>query len=517
MRGRVEQLKWEVRRMFQAGNAMDLPDDTVTLVDALERLGVDNHFREEIDVALSRIHGDGEDDTDVGSSHNLHAVALRFCLLRQHGFWVPTDVFDKFRDGMRGFNAELRHNPRGLLTLYNAAHMAVPGEAVLDDAMAFARRHLEADAARGKLRSPLAEQVCRALETPGPRFMRRLETMHYITEYEREEGHNATVLELARLDLNLVRSLHLKELRSLTLWWRNLYNDVKLPYARDRIVEPYFYACGIFHEEENSHIRIVFTKVFVLLGLMDDTYDVHATLEECQMLNEAIQRWDETAATSLPKYMRMLYIKTLRNINGIEDILEPFEKYRMMAYIQKQYKLQSNNYLQEAKWSNGKHIPSLKEHADVTLMSTGLPFLFSLALMAAGQVVVTKESLEWALSVPTMVRASGEIGRLLNDISSYKRGKNKNDVASTVESYMKEHGATGEEAMAAIKTMVEQAWRRINGACMELGRTMQPALQWLVAMTRMLEVFYLHGRDGLTYGYDIKEIVAFLFLKQVPV
>jgi hypothetical protein len=70
-----------------------------------------------------------------------------------------------------------------------------------------------------------------------------------------------------------------------------LYNDVKLPYARDRIVEPYFYACGIFHEEENSHVRIIFTKVFVLLGLMDDTYDVHATLEECQMLNEAMQRY----------------------------------------------------------------------------------------------------------------------------------------------------------------------------------------------------------------------------------
>jgi hypothetical protein len=98
-----------------------------------------------------------------------------------------------------------------------------------------------------------------------------------------------------------------------------------------------------------------------------------------------------------------------------------------------------------------------------------------------------------------------------------QRGKNKNDVASTVESYMKEHGVTGEEAIAAIKTMVEQAWRRINGVCTELGRTMQPALQWLVDMTRMLEIFYLDGRDGLTYGYDIKEIVAFLFLKQVPV
>jgi hypothetical protein len=46
---------------------------------------------------------------------------------------------------------------------------------------------------------------------------------------------------------------------------------------------------------------------------------------------------------------------------------------------------------------------------------------------------------------------------------------------------------------------------------------MQPALQWLVDMTRMLEIFYLDGRDGLTYGYGIKEIVAFLFLKQVLV
>lgn len=126
-------------------------------------------------------------------------------------------MFDKFRDGTGSFSIELSRDPRGLLTLYNAAHMAVPGEAVLDAAIAFARRHLKDEAARGKLGSPLAEQVRRALETPRPRFMRRLETMHYITEYEKEDGHDATLLEIARMDLNLVRSLHLKELRSLTL------------------------------------------------------------------------------------------------------------------------------------------------------------------------------------------------------------------------------------------------------------------------------------------------------------
>jgi hypothetical protein len=35
-------------------------------------------------------------------------------------------------------------------------------------------------------------------------------------------------------------------------------------------------------------------------------------------------------------------------------------------------------------------------------------------------------------------------------------------------------------------------------------------------MTRMLEIYYLHGRDGLTYGRDIKDLISFHFLKQVP-
>ncbi|CAL4953492.1 unnamed protein product [Urochloa decumbens] len=469
MRERADKLKGEVRQMFDADKAMSVAD-MVNLVDELERLGIDNHFRKEINAALCRIHTEG---LDVGHSDDLDIVSLRFY------------VFDKFRDETGSFSKDLISDPKGLLSLYNAAHMAVPGEAVLDDAIAFARHHLEA--AIGKLGSPMEGQVSRALEIPRPRFMRRLETMHYIIEYEQEEAHNTTLLELARLDMNLLRSLHLKELKTLSLWWRGLYSDVKLDYARDRIVEPYFYNFGVFHEEENSHMRIIVTKL-----------------------------WDESVVSSLPEYLCMLYIKTLSNFNEIEDIMESYEKYRM-AYIIKQvccqilFKSQSKNYLQETKWFNENYIPSFKEHVDVTLMSTGVPFLFFVALMAAGQ-VVSKE----AFNVPDMVRASGEMGRFLNDIASYKRGKNKKDVASTVECYMKEHGVTGQEAMVAIAAMVEQAWRRINKAYMEMDRTVEPAARWLLDMTRMLEIYYLHGRDGLTYGRDIKDLVTFLFLKEVP-
>jgi hypothetical protein len=128
---------------------------------------------------------------------------------------MHADVFDEFRDGTGNFNTCLTRDPKGLLSLYNAAHVAVPGEDVLDDAIAFARTHLES--MKGNLASPIADQICRALDIPLPRYMPQLETKHFITEYEQEDGHNATLLELARLDYCLTRSAHLKELRTVCL------------------------------------------------------------------------------------------------------------------------------------------------------------------------------------------------------------------------------------------------------------------------------------------------------------
>lgn len=82
MRERVEELKGRVRTMFSD----DSVAEAVTLMDSLECLGVDGHFREEIESAISRIvHPD-----ESAGSDDLHVVATRFRLLRQHGIWVST-------------------------------------------------------------------------------------------------------------------------------------------------------------------------------------------------------------------------------------------------------------------------------------------------------------------------------------------------------------------------------------------------------------------------------------------
>ncbi|XP_021320375.1 alpha-humulene synthase isoform X1 [Sorghum bicolor] len=522
MRERADELKGQVRRMFVTGGKDMSIADMLSLVDTLKRLGIDNHFHEEIDLALSHIHT--EDQDNFHGSNDLHVVALRFGLLRQHGLWVSADVFDKFRDAMGSFSMDLATDSKGLLSLYNAAHMAVPGEAVLDDAVAFARRHLEA--AKGKLiRSPMVEQVSRALNTPRPRWPRRLEAMHYITEYEQEDEHNAIILELARLDFSIVRSVYIEEIKNLSLWWRDLYNDVKLPYARNRIVETHLFSSGVFPEKEHSRARIIFTKTFAFLSLMDDTYDTHATLEECQKLTEAIQRWDESMVPILPEYLRMFYIKLLRNYKEIEeDILEPWEKNRM-ADFKKSFKLVSKSYLKEAEWFSQNYTPSFKEHIDFSITSTGLPMLSHVALMGAGQ-LATKEAFDWALDMPDLVKGMAETGRFFNDISSYYKPRNSlKDVVSSLECYMKEHDMTPNDATVAFETMVEHAWRRINKAYMELDHGILPAAQVVVNMARTVQMFYRHGRDehgiygrdAYTFGDTLKETIASLLLKDFPI
>jgi hypothetical protein len=86
MRERADELKVEVHRMFEAVDEMRVADSMI-LVDALQRLGIDNHFQEEINTTMRHVY---TGELEMPSSKELHMVALRFRLLRQHGFFLPT-------------------------------------------------------------------------------------------------------------------------------------------------------------------------------------------------------------------------------------------------------------------------------------------------------------------------------------------------------------------------------------------------------------------------------------------
>lgn len=101
----------------------------------------------------------------------------------------------------------------GMLSLYNAAHLLIHGEVELEGAILFSRHQLETIIARNLKSSPLSQQVTRALRIPLPRTLKRIEALNYIAEYNQEQACNPSVLQLARLDFNLLQLLHLRELK----------------------------------------------------------------------------------------------------------------------------------------------------------------------------------------------------------------------------------------------------------------------------------------------------------------
>lgn len=64
----------------------------------------------------------------------------------------------------------------------------------------------------------------------------------------------------------------------------------KLPFARDRLVECYFWNIGWLSGPQNGYSRITLSKVNSLITILDDIFDVYGTLEELQLLNDVIQR-----------------------------------------------------------------------------------------------------------------------------------------------------------------------------------------------------------------------------------
>lgn len=99
---------------------------------------------------------------------------------------------------------------------------------------------------------------------------------------------------------------------------------------------------------------------------------------------------------------------------------------------------------------------------------------------------------------------------------STQLGKNKKDAASSVECYMKEHQSTGDEAAAVVSARVEDMWRKLNQACMEIDHELQPLVHLVVKIARTNEIMYVGGRDAYTFGKDLQDHVNSLFLKPTP-
>ncbi|GMN28019.1 hypothetical protein TIFTF001_001892 [Ficus carica] len=489
---KVEKLEKEVKRMINKDD--DSLMTTLELIDDIQRLGLGYRFEEEIRKALERISS--LEGFNSGIEKSLHATALGFRLLRQHGFnYVSQDIFKIIKNQNGSFKESLSKDVKGMLSLYEASHLAFQGESLWDEAREFTRTHLNDLIRSDDLSKDVAEEIRHALELPLHQRMNRLEARRYIEGYAKRSDANRVLLEFAKWDFNMVQSTLQNDLKDLSRWWKDVGLTDKLSFARDRLVESFFWSVGMAFEPQYSRLREELTKVFAFVTVIDDVYDVYGTVDELELFTDAIERWDVQAVQNLPDYMRICFLALYNTVNDlVYETLKERDEY-ILPYITKAWADMCKAFLQEKKWTQNKETPSFKDYLDNGWMSSsGGVFLVNAYLLMSQD--ITKEGLESLENYHNLLRWPSIIFRLTNDLATSSAELERGETANSISCIMSDNGLSEESARQHLRNLIEETWKQMNKDTMS-GESpfTKPFMETAINLARIAQCQYQHG-DG---------------------
>ncbi|XVF78077.1 hypothetical protein PTKIN_Ptkin14bG0099500 [Pterospermum kingtungense] len=508
----VETLKGTVENMLMVSKSD--PFDKIFLINSLYRLGVAYHFENEIEEILSHLFNTlpkllGEGNVD------LHMVALTFQVFRAHGYKIPCEVFSKFLDGDGKFKKALIGNIKGMISLYEASYFKVNGEFVLDEALAFTTKHLGSLANQS---SPhLKEYIENALFRPYHHSMQRFEARQYISFYEKDDDRDDVLLKFAKYDFNGVQLLLQQEQRALLSWYKDLNLKSKLPYARHRVVESFFYSLGVYFEPRFALARNILAKLTCLIGFLDDTYELRGSYEELQHFTDAMRRLDISDLDELPAdYQKIMYEIFIQVHDEVENQVQNEGRPYGISYTKDEFKKYAVAELVEAQWRHEKYVPTFDEYLENGLY-TGAG-LVAMTQIMIGMEESNKNAYEWAINndnkFPKALQVSS---RLYNDIVTNEVEEMWGFTATASIIYMKQYNVSRKEAVKAFKAKISAALEDINEGCMRPTPVPMPVVRAGLNYQRMLDFAYKDVDNYSDPAVYFKHIIPKVLLDPVPI
>ncbi|KAK9185738.1 hypothetical protein WN943_026097 [Citrus x changshan-huyou] len=331
---------------------------------------------------------------------------------------VLVETFSRFMDEKGSFKSSSHNDDcKGMLALYEAAYLLVEEESsIFRDAKSFTTAYLKEWLIKHDNNKHDDEHLCtlvnHALELPLHWRMPRLEARWFIDVYENGPDMNPILLELAKVDFNIVQAVHQENLKYASRWWKKTGLGENLNFVRDRIVENFIWTVGEKFEPQFGYFRRMSTMVNALITAVDDVYDVYGTLDELEIFTDA---W--------------------------ADICKA--------------------YLVEAKWYNSGYIPPLQEYMENAWISIGATVILVHANTFTAN-PITKEGLEFVKDYSNIIRWSSVILRFADDLGTSSDELKRGDVHKSIQCYMHEAGVSEGEAREHINDLIAQTWMKMN-------------------------------------------------------
>ncbi|KAI7731309.1 hypothetical protein M8C21_002585 [Ambrosia artemisiifolia] len=507
----MEQPKERLRRLI-LNPAMD-SNEKLSLIYSVYRLGLTYLFSKDIDGQLDELFN--QLDLQSYQETDLYTISIHFQVFRIFGHRFSCDVFNKFKDYSSGeFKEDIATDVKGMICFYESAQLRIRGESILDEANAFIEAKLKT--IEKTLQGTLAQQVKHVLERPYNRGHPMVEARRFLIEFEEEISRYESLLTLAKVHFNYLQLLQKEELRTISKWWKDMDLQVKMSYVRDRVPELYVWVLALFMEPYYSQARIITTKIILFVLVLDDTYDAYSTIEEARLLTRAINRWDISAMSQLPEYIKPFYEIVLNEYAGFDKPLPHQWTPYIIEASKRAFQDLARSYLQEAEWRLCGEVPSFEEYMKIGLFTSAYDLLCKSALIGMGK-IVTQEALAWYESDPKMLIATELIGRIEDDVVSVEFERERGPSATTVDAYMKTYMVSENVAVEALKKMVENSWKDIHEGCLKPKEVPMDLLAPIVNLARMTDVAYKYN-DGFTFPEKtLKGYIELLFCVSVPI
>ncbi|XVE81278.1 hypothetical protein DITRI_Ditri15bG0051000 [Diplodiscus trichospermus] len=506
----INPLKEKVKDMLVASTAD--PIENVKFIDTLLRLGVSYHFDCDIESHLERIFN-SQPNLVAENDLDLNSTSIVFRVFRQYGFRISCSVFNKFMDNDGKFKKGLINDVRGMLSLYEAAHLRVHGESILEEALAFTKANLKSLATKSS--SHLAKQITFALDRPFNKCPPRPAARTYISFYEEEVSRNETLLKFAKLDFNRLQLLYKQEISHLARFWKEYSFSTELSYARERYVEIYTWINSLHFEPHYTRWRVLLAKTFNLISILDDTFDAYGTPQELQSFLHALKRWEIDALNELEDYTKVICKAVLDVFHEIDEEAKKEGRSFCVPYAQDAFIGLLNNYLSEVKWRTDSHVPTFHDYMTVAMKTSTYDPVITISFIGMGT-AAGLEAFEWLQSEPRFMTTINIIGRIMDDIASHEFEQLREHSPSGVECYMKQYNLSEKDALEELEKKLEVAWKDINEEWMRPTAIPRYLLLLPLNFARVTYLFYKHG-DGYTHPNLVEDDIRALFVDPIPI
>ncbi|CAJ1936264.1 unnamed protein product [Sphenostylis stenocarpa] len=485
----LEEVKGEL------GKARQSADHGLSMVDSIQRLGIEHHFQEEIEAILKRrqlmLRVNSHRGNDYGE---LSEVALQFRLLRQEGYYIHADIFDKFLDNKGKLKLTLCKDINGLIALFEASQLSIEGEHYLQEAEKSCRHyltmwlsgfhdHAQVKVVADSLRYPIHKSLSRFTPT-NPLQLQKT-------------GLTNSLRELSKIETEIVTSLHLKEILAVSKWWKELGLANELKFARDEPIKWYLWPMACLPDPRFSEERIELTKPLSLIYIIDDLFDFRASIDELTLFTEAVKRWDMAAIEQLPNHMKGCFRALYGITNEFAFKINIKHGWNPITTLVKSWVRLLNAFLQEAKWFGSGYVPKAEEYLKNGIVSTGVHMILVHLFFFMGE-GITEETATLMDEFPALISTTATILRLCDDLEGDREVNDDGNDGSYLDCFMKEHpGVSIEQAREHVSELISDAWKRLNQECLRDANSLPSSFTKIcLNAARMVPLMYSYDTNS---------------------